>query len=96
MYCGEIFYQINQSINQINDHHHNHLQHQHNNHDNDPDHDQSGIWEKFATPKGGCVTPRGRRGHTAVVFQDSMYDYPDHSLVTVWSYFEDLSLSHEG
>jgi len=39
-------------------------------------HLQTGVWEKFATPKGGSpVTPRGRRGHTAVVFQDSMYIY---------------------
>ena len=34
---------------------------------------QTGVWEKFTTPKG-AVTPRGRRGHTAVVFQDSMWD----------------------
>merc|ERR550517_1422272 len=37
-------------------------------------HLQTGVWEKFTTPKG-AVTPRGRRGHTAVVFQDSMYIY---------------------
>merc|ERR1719483_1707854 len=31
-------------------------------------------WEKFTTPKG-VVTPTGRRGHTALVYQDSMYIY---------------------
>ena len=32
------------------------------------------MWEKLAYHKG-VVTPRGRRGHTAIVFQDSMYIY---------------------
>eukprot|EP00090_Calanus_glacialis_P001090 TRINITY_DN10771_c0_g1_i2.p1 TRINITY_DN10771_c0_g1~~TRINITY_DN10771_c0_g1_i2.p1 ORF type:complete len:674 (-),score=159.36 TRINITY_DN10771_c0_g1_i2:91-2112(-) len=32
------------------------------------------TWHKYSTPKG-VVTPKGRRGHTAVVFQDSMYIY---------------------
>ena len=35
---------------------------------------QEKTWHKYSTPKG-VVTPKGRRGHTAVVFQDSMYIY---------------------
>ena len=31
-------------------------------------------WEKYRAPRG-VVTPRGRRGHTAVVWQDCMYIY---------------------
>lgn len=31
-------------------------------------------WRKFIAPKG-VVTPKGRRSHTATVFQDSMYIY---------------------
>ena len=37
-------------------------------------HSQSSKWRKFAAPKG-VVTPKGRRSHTATVFQDSMYIY---------------------
>ena len=32
---------------------------------------QTELWSKFPTPRG-VVTPRGRRGHTALVWQDSM------------------------
>jgi len=32
------------------------------------------CWEKFSAPRG-VVTPKGRRGHSAVIFQDCMYIY---------------------
>ena len=35
---------------------------------------QKNEWKKFQAPKG-VVTPRGRRSHTATVFQDSLYIY---------------------
>ena len=35
---------------------------------------QDNIWEKFSAPRG-VVTPKGRRGHSAVIFQDCMYIY---------------------
>ena len=35
---------------------------------------KDGLWRKFKAPKG-VVTPKGRRSHTATVFQDSMYIY---------------------
>ena len=35
---------------------------------------QSNTWRKYSCPKG-VVTPKGRRSHTATVFQDSMYIY---------------------
>ena len=35
---------------------------------------QRNEWRKFRAPKG-VVTPKGRRSHTATVFQDSLYIY---------------------
>ena len=35
---------------------------------------QKNEWKKFQAPKG-VVTPKGRRSHTATVFQDSLYVY---------------------
>ena len=35
---------------------------------------QRNEWRKFQAPKG-VVTPKGRRSHTATVFQDSLYIY---------------------
>ena len=35
---------------------------------------QANTWRKYSCPKG-VVTPKGRRSHTATVFQDSMYIY---------------------
>ena len=35
---------------------------------------QKNEWKKFQAPKG-VVTPKGRRSHTATVFQDSLYIY---------------------
>ena len=35
---------------------------------------QRNEWKKFQAPKG-VVTPKGRRSHTATVFQDSLYIY---------------------
>ena len=35
---------------------------------------QDNVWRKFKAPKG-VVVPKGRRSHTATVFQDSMYIY---------------------
>jgi hypothetical protein len=35
---------------------------------------QENKWRKYSAPKG-VVTPKGRRSHTAIVFQESMYIY---------------------
>ena len=35
---------------------------------------QDNSWEKYRAPRG-VVTPKGRRGHTAVVHGDCMYVY---------------------
>ena len=35
---------------------------------------QKNEWRKFRAPKG-VQTPKGRRSHTATVFQDSLYIY---------------------
>lgn len=35
---------------------------------------QANEWRKFRAPKG-VATPKGRRSHTATVFQDSLYIY---------------------
>ena len=37
-------------------------------------HIKENTWEKYVAPRG-VVTPKGRRGHTAVVHEDSMYVY---------------------
>lgn len=35
---------------------------------------QANEWRKFRAPKG-VATPKGRRSHTATVYQDSLYIY---------------------
>jgi len=44
---------------------------------------QENKWRKYAAPKG-VVTPKGRRSHTAIVFQESMYiygGYQEHKII---------------
>ena len=40
-------------------------------------------WTKYSAPRG-VVTPKGRRGHTAVVHGDCMYIYGGYQVCTLY------------